>query len=80
MNKKIIYVKCVRESQIAKNKDEFNERQNEEYSVYCEGEITKSSNGFAILYSVPLNYIFNCYEKYGEYMAIVEVEDTDLEV
>lgn len=67
----IIYAKCIRESQIAKNHDEFLLRQNEEYTVYCIGEISVSKIEDK-LYCVPLNYIFDCL-KYGDYIAIIEV-------
>lgn len=72
----MIYAKCIHSRQIAKTKDEFVLRQGEEYCVYCEGEVTCSHNGSAILSCVPLNYIYDCL-KYGDYIAVVAVENED---
>lgn len=70
------YAKCIRGCQIAKDKKEFCRRQNEEYNVYCEGEITKAKEGQGDLYCVPLNYIYDCL-KYGEFIAIIDIEDDE---
>lgn len=67
----MIYAKCIRETQIAKNREEFIRRQNEENPVYCIGEITRSKVGMDTLYSVPLNFILDCL-KYGMFIAIIE--------
>ena len=72
----MIYAKCIRKDQIAKTKDEFVRRQNETYCVYCEGETTKAHNNIHKLNCVPLNYIYDCL-KYGDYIAIVAVENED---
>lgn len=72
----MLYEKCIRGSQIAKTKDEFNRRQGEEHCVYCEGETTNTHNDTDALYCVPLNYIYDCL-KYGDYIAVVDVESDD---
>lgn len=72
----MIYAKYIHGSQIAKTKDEFNRRQNEEHCVYCEGETTNSHNGTNTLDCVPLNYIYDCL-KYGDYIAVVDLESDD---
>lgn len=69
----MIYAKCIRESQIAKDHEDFLNRQGEEYSVYCIGETTRKED--AILNCVPLNFIYDCL-KYGMYIALVEVNNT----
>lgn len=53
----MIYAKCIRETQIAKDREEFIRRQDEENSVYCIGEITRSKVGMDTLYSVPLKWM-----------------------
>lgn len=72
----MIYAKCIRESQITKTKEEFLERQNEKYSVYCLFETTYSHNNTKTLSCVPLNYIYDCL-KYGDYIGIVDVTNND---
>ena len=67
----MIYAKCIRKTQIAKDREEFIGRQAEENSVYCIGETTKSKVGMDTLCSVPLNFILDCL-KYGMYIAIIE--------
>ena len=67
----MIYAKCIRKMQIAKDREEFIRRQAEENPVYCIGETTKSKGGLDALYSVPLNFILDCL-KYGMYIAIIE--------
>lgn len=73
----MIYAKCIRETQIAKNREEFIRRQDEENSVYCIGEITRSKVGMDTLYSVPLNFILDCL-KYGMYIAIIENTEKEI--
>lgn len=75
----MIYAKCIRETQIAKNREEFIRRQDEENSVYCIGEITRSKVGMDTLYSVPLNFILDCL-KYGMYIAIIENTEKEIVV
>lgn len=70
----MIYAKCIKESQIAKTKEEFISRQNEEYHVYCVGETTVSKYGMDNLYCVPLNFIYDCL-RYGEYIAFIDIAD-----
>ena len=73
----MIYAKCIRGSQIAKSKEEFLCRQDEEYCVYCEGETTKDRN-MSGLNCVPLNYIYNCL-KYGDHIAIIDVKNEEID-
>ena len=68
----MIYAKCIQESQIAHSHQEFLQRQNEEYPVYCVGETTLAKEKGGDLYCVPLNFIFCCL-RYGSYIAIVDV-------
>lgn len=72
----MIYAKCIRKSQIARGKEEFDLRQDEEYSVYCVGETTKSKNGEA-LGCVPLNCIYDCL-RYGDYIAIINTDGVNI--
>ena len=73
----IIYAKCIKESQIGKNHEEFIARQNEDYSVYCVGETTVAKHE-GKLYCVPLNYIFR-HLHHGEYVAIIEYPNSSTE-
>ena len=75
----MLYAKCIEGSQIANSKEEFILRQNEKNHVYCIGETTKSLNGMAILYCVPLNFIYDCL-KYGRYIAIIDIGNDDEDV
>lgn len=75
----MIYAKCIRHTQIAKNQDEFIRRQGEENLVYCIGQITKSKLGMNTLYSVPLNFILDCL-KYGMCIAIIENKEKENEI
>ena len=73
----MIYAKCIRGSQIAKSKEEFLCRQDEEYCVYCEGETTKDRH-MSGLNCVPLNYIYDCL-KYGDYIAIIDIKNEEID-
>lgn len=68
----IVYAKCIRTSQIAHSHEEFIERQNEEYTVYCVGETSVAKENGGDLYCVPLNYIYCCL-RYGYNIAIIDV-------
>nr|DAR20266.1 MAG TPA: hypothetical protein [Caudoviricetes sp.] len=73
----MIYAKCIRGTQIAKDKNEFEEmKMYSKNTVYCEGEETVLDE--YLLDCVPLNCIFQCL-KYGDYIAIIESEDLDYE-
>ncbi|ENK1242250.1 hypothetical protein LAV35_10495 [Clostridium sporogenes] len=74
----MLYAKCIRESQIADNREQFILRQNEENHVYCVGETTKLKDGMGSLYCVPLNFIYDCL-KYGRYIAIIDIHIDDKE-
>lgn len=68
------YAKCIRESQVASNREVFLSRQNEEYHVYCQGEITYSKQKTDTLCCVPINFVYDCL-KYGLCIGVVELED-----
>lgn len=73
----MIYAKCIRGSQIAKNKDDLEKmKEISNNTVYCEGEEAEPKNPYASLDCVPLNCIFQCL-KYGNYIAIIENEEFD---
>ncbi len=70
----MIYAKCVSKKYITDDIDVFKARQSKGEHVYCIGQITKSKNGLDLLSCVPLNFVLDCL-KYGEYIAIIEVEN-----
>lgn len=71
----MIYAKCIWETQIAKDKIEFEKMKiNNKNTVYCEGEETILNE--YLLDCVPLNCIFQCL-KYGNYIAIIESDNLD---
>lgn len=72
----MIYAKCIRQEQIAIDKDEFIKRKGEEHNVYCVGETTEDKNGLDTLYCVPLNFIYDCL-KHGNYIAIIDIDNDD---
>lgn len=72
----MIYAKCIRGNKIAKTKEEFIRRHNEDPPVYREGETTESPIGRDNLSCVPLNYIYDCL-KYGDFIAIVDVDNKE---
>ena len=52
----MIYAKCIRGSQIAKNKDDLEKmKEISNNTVYCEGEEAEPKNPYASLDCVPLN-------------------------
>lgn len=73
----IIYAKCIRDEEIAKNQTDFMNRKNEENHVYCVGETTMSKNGMNILYAVLINLILDCL-KYGNQITIINFDNHEL--